>query len=487
MAELNQHTVVNATKWSAISELVAKLVLPITNMVLARLLVPEAFGVVTTITMIVSFAEIFTDAGFQKYLIQHEFEDDIDREQSTTVAFWSNFILSLMLWGVIAVFCESLARLVGNPGLGNVISIACVSIPIAAFSSIQMALYKRDFDFKTLFKVRIAGILMPIVITIPLAIWLRSYWALVIGTIATNLVNAIVLTLYSRWKPRLFYSWSKLKEMLSFSIWSMVEAISIWLTGYIDIFIIGVYLNEYYLGIYKTSMTTVGQITSLITTATTPILFSSLSRIQRDREAFSSMFFKFQKLIGMLIIPLGVGIYCFRDLVTDILLGSQWGEAADFIGLWGLTSAITIVLSHYSSEVYRSLGKPRLSVLAQMLHIIVLYPAMLIAVRYDWEVIYTTRSLVRLQMVIVNLILMHYVVKLSAISMFKNILPSIVASGIMGALGVVVLSLNTSIWSHLLAVFVCVISYFSIVLLFKGERLELVKFIGSLRNKSSIG
>lgn len=487
MAELNQHTVVNATKWSAISELVAKLVLPITNMVLARLLTPDVFGVVATITMIVSFAEIFTDAGFQKYLIQHEFEDDIDREQSTTVAFWSNFILSLMLWGVIAVFCESLARLVGNPGLGNVISIACVSIPIAAFSSIQMALYKRDFDFKTLFKVRIAGILMPIVVTIPLAIWLRSYWALVIGTIATNLVNAIVLTLYSRWKPRLFYSWSKLKEMLSFSIWSMVEAISIWLTGYIDIFIIGVYLNEYYLGIYKTSMTTVGQITSLITTATTPILFSSLSRLQSDREAFSSMFFKFQKLIGMLIIPLGVGIYCFRDLVTDILLGSQWSEAADFIGLWGLTSAITIVLSHYSSEVYRSLGKPRLSVLAQMLHIIVLCPAMLIAVRYDWEVIYTTRSLVRLQAVIVNLILMHYVVKLSAISMFKNILPSIVASGIMGVLGVVVLSLNTSIWSHLLAVFVCVISYFSIVLLFKGERLELVKFIGSLRNKSSIG
>ena len=487
MAELNQHTIVNATKWSAIAEIVAKLVLPITNMVLARLLTPDAFGVVATITMIVSFAEIFTDAGFQKYLIQHEFEDDIDREQSTTVAFWSNFILSLMLWGVIAVFCESLARLVGNPGLGNVISIACVSIPIAAFSSIQMALYKRYFDFKTLFKVRIAGILMPIVITIPLAIWLRSYWALVIGTIATNLVNAIVLTLYSRWKPRLFYSWSKLKEMLSFSIWSMVEAISIWLTGYIDIFIIGVYLNEYYLGIYKTSMTTVGQITSLITTATTPILFSSLSRLQSDREAFSSMFFKFQKLIGMLIIPLGVGIYCFRDLVTDILLGSQWGEAADFIGLWGLTSAITIVLSHYSSEVYRSLGKPRLSVLAQMLHIIVLCPAMLIAVRYDWEVIYTTRSLVRLQMVIVNLILMHYVVKLSAISMFRNILPSIVASGIMGALGVVVLSLNTSIWSHLLAVFVCVISYFSIVLLFKGERLELVKFIGSLRNKSSIG
>lgn len=94
--------IIGATKWSAITEIAAKLILPISNMVLARILTPDAFGVVATISMIVSFAEIFTDAGFQKYLIQHEFEDDTDREQSTNVAFWSNFILSITLWAIIA-------------------------------------------------------------------------------------------------------------------------------------------------------------------------------------------------------------------------------------------------------------------------------------------------------------------------------------------------------------------------------------------------
>ena len=70
-----------ATRWSAITEIVAKLVVPISNMVLARLLTPEAFGVVATLTMVISFAELFTDAGFQKYLIQHEFRDDTDRKR----------------------------------------------------------------------------------------------------------------------------------------------------------------------------------------------------------------------------------------------------------------------------------------------------------------------------------------------------------------------------------------------------------------------
>ena len=81
-----------ATKWSSITEIIAKLIAPITNMILARLLVPEAFGVVATLTMVVSFAEIFTDAGFQKYLVQHEFADEKDLEQSTNVAFGQIFV-----------------------------------------------------------------------------------------------------------------------------------------------------------------------------------------------------------------------------------------------------------------------------------------------------------------------------------------------------------------------------------------------------------
>lgn len=484
MSPLDTNKVVIATKWSAITEIFAKIVSPITSMVLARLLTPEVFGVVATITMIVTFAEIFTDAGFQKYLIQHEFEDDIDREQSTTVAFWNNFILSIFLWSIIALFSEQLAVIVGNPGLGNVISIACISIPIASFSSIQMALYKRDLDFKTLFKVRLAGIIVPIVVTIPLALWLRSYWALVIGTIVTNLVNAIILTVYSKWKPRFYYSWIKFKEMFSFSSWSMIESVSIWLTGYIDIFIIGKYLSEYYLGIYKTSMTTVGQIITLITAATTPILFSSLSRLQNDRQEFESMFFKFQKTVGLLVIPLSIGIFCFRDLVTEILLGSQWGEASNFIGLWALTSGITIVLSHYSSEVYRSMGHPKLSVLAQVLHIIVLCPAMLIAVNYDWDVVYITRALVRLELVLVNLLLMQYVVKISSLKLIKNVVPSFLVSILMGCLATLLLNINSSIWLSLIYVFVCVIFYYIVVRMFKSERDIINSFYSKLlKNK----
>ena len=470
-----------ATKWSTTTEVIAKLITPATSIILARLLTPEAFGVVTTLTMVITFAEIFTDAGFQKYLIQHEFKDAIDLEQSTNVAFWSNLVLSLAIWLLIGIFSDPIALLVGNPGLGYVLTIACVSIPLAAFSSIQMALYKRSLDYKTLFKVRIVGVCVPLLVTLPLAFYLRDFWALIIGTIVSNLVNAILLTIYSCWKPRFYFSFVKLKEMFSFTSWSMIEAISIWLTGYIDIFIIGIYLNEHYLGLYKTSITVVGQIMGLITSATTPILFSALSRLQNDENAFRNLFFRFQKLLGMFIIPMGVGIFCFSDLATKIVLGEQWMEASRFIGLWGLTSALTIVLSHYSSEVYRAKGRPKLSVLAQLLHIVVLWPTVLIAVKYGFEILYTARAIVRLELILVNVIIMFIIIHISPLDMFKNVFVPCVCAFATSFIAVWLLNCNASISWQLISIPLCGIIYFVMIYCFPEGRKEIGLFISKIK------
>ena len=468
MSEILNNKVRTATKWSTVGEVAAKLMTPVSSIVLARLLTPDAFGVVTTLAMIISFAEIFTDAGFQKYLIQHQFVDDKDRDESTNVAFWSNLIMSVAIWVIIAVFSAPLAALVGNPGLGHVLVIACASIPLAAFSSIQMALFKRDLDFKTLAKVRIISTLIPLLVTVPLAFWLRSYWALVIGTITVNLVNAVLLTVFSKWKPRWFFSPDKLKKMLSFTIWSMIEAVSIWLTNYVDVFIVGTALSQYYLGLYKTSSTLVGQLMGLITAITTPILFSALSRLQNEENEFQKLFFKFQKTVSILVIPMGMAIFLFSDLATEILLGDQWTEASGFVGLWGVTSALAIVLSHYSSEVYRAKGLPKLSVLAQVLHIIVLWPTVLIAVRYGFEILYISRSLVRFELIAVNLCIMGIALKMPVGKMLTNIIPACVASCSMVL--VLLLPSADSVWTNMCHVVLATVLYVVVIMLFKEER-----------------
>ena len=279
-----------ASKWSLFTEILTKLMSPVVNMVLARLISPEAFGMVATITMVTSFADIFTDAGFQKYIIQKQVDTETDLDRKTNVAFWTNLMLSIMLWGIITYFRHDIAYLVGNEGLGNAIAIAALSLPLTSFSSIQMARYKRSFDFKTLFFAKLLGIFIPLLVTIPLAFLLRTFWAIVIGNIAVNLSNAILLTARSKWKPNLYYSFSLLKEMISFSLWTLFEQLLGWANLNIGIFIVGRYMSEYYLGLYKTSMATTNQVMLIFVNAFSPVLLSALSRLKDDKNEFNELF-----------------------------------------------------------------------------------------------------------------------------------------------------------------------------------------------------
>lgn len=475
-----------ALAWSTITEVMAKLITPIVNMVLARLLAPEAFGAVATITMVITFAEIFTDAGFQKYIIQHEFNTDEEFDKSTNVAFITNFTVSALFVAVIVLFRNQIASLVGSPGLGDAIAVASFVIILVAFSSIQMARFKRALDFKTLFFVRIGSTIIPLVITVPLAFILRSFWALVIGNLAVNLFNAIVLTIKSSWKPKFFYKFSIFKEMFSFTAWTMLESVLIWLTANIDIFIVGSVLSDYYLGIYKTSMTTISSYMGIITAAIIPVLFSTLSRYQNDEVNFRETFWKFQRYLALIVIPMSIGIVVFRDLVTEILLGEQWKEASGFIGLWGLTSGFIIVFSNISSEVFRAKGNPKLSMLIQVLHMICLVPVVLITVNTSFEILYTCRSLVRLQIIIVAMLLLRFVYKFSISKMLINIIPSAISAIVMGVIGYFLSNINSAIWWQLLSVGICIVAYFTVLLaLFPKTRKEIWDIVSTRKYKNN--
>lgn len=474
---------VYATKWSIITEIAAKIVSPVTNIILARIISPEAFGVVVTVTMIISFADMFTDAGFQKYLVQHEFKDEDEKFKNANVAFVSNFVISIFLWAVIIAFREQIAVLVGNPGLGNVISIACVQLLLTSFSSIQMALYRSEFDFKTIFLVRIVAVCIPFVVTIPLALLGLSYWALIIGAIFMEISNAVILTIKSKWKPYLFYKVKILQEMLSFSIWSLVEAISIWVTTWADVFIIGSSLNQYYLGIYKASTAMVSTIMSLITAAIIPVLFSALSRLQKDTEKFNRMYFNSQRLVSIFVFPLGIGVYLYSDLATKILLGSMWDESSGVIGVWALTSSIVIVFGYFCSEAYRAKGRPKLSFLAQLLHLVVLVPVCIISSKYGfWTLVYI-RAWIRMEAILVDFIIMKYAMDISMGKTLKNVMPTAISALAMGLIGYLLQQLSKGLLWSFVSIIICSFFYFGVLYLFPDMRKQINGVVIRLKGK----
>lgn len=463
-------TLKEATTWSAITEALTKLVLPLQNMILARLLVPEAFGVVAIVTMVTSFAEVFTYAGFQKYLIQSDYKDKQDQHKSANVAFWTNFAMSLIIVIFIFIFRNNLAELLGSPTSGLPIATGSIALLVISLSSIQMALFRREFNFKKLFIVRAFTIIVPLAVAIPLALLGFSYWSIIIATIAKHFVNAVLLTIFSDWQPKFYFSFKRLKEMFSFSSLTIVDGVLIWLTAWVDMFIIGRFFNEYYLGLYRTSISLVNSLMALVTATIVPVLYAALSRLKSDNKEFNNTFLKMQRIVGLILIPIGVGVFLFRDLATTVMLGNQWGEASIIIGIWALVSAARLVLISLNSEAFRAKGKPLIPALMQVIHLAVLIPVCLIFADRGFEQLVIARSVVRIQGLIIGLILMSFVIKVPVSKIIKNIVPIAVSTLIMGAAGYGLLLLGEAIWWQFVAIFICIIVYVASLMLFPQTR-----------------
>ena len=467
--------VLAAAKWSLVTEVLAKLITPVTNIILAHILAPTTFGILATIMMVISFAEMLADAGFQKFLVQYEFESEDEKQKNVSVAFISNIVLAIVLWLIIIIWRDELAILVGNEGLGFPLAIMGAMLPLGAFSSIQMAMYRRSFNFKFLLSIRMITIITPLFISIPMALAGFDYWSLIAGLLAAHLFTAIALCVRQEKLISIYFSSTVFRKMFSFSAWSLAEAFSIWLTAWVDTFIISHFLNAYYLGLYKMPTAIVTTVMAIATSSMAPVLFSALSRHQHNQVEFEKTFLTFQRYMALFLVPLGVGMFVYQDFIVEILLGPQWKLAGIVLGSWALSSSLVTAISYLISEAFRAKGMPNISFLAQMAHLFVLIPVIYVCVQYDFTTFVYARSIVRVQMIAVLLYLLAIYVGMNAWLVIRNIKSYIIASAVVGTGSYVLLHLHNSMIWTIFCICISLILYLVVLYLFPTERIILTK------------
>lgn len=206
----------HALKWSFASELAAKAIQPVVFIVLARLLTPEDFGVMTAAMMVIAFSQIFWEAGMGKALIQRQ----TDIEEAANAAFFINIALGFGIAGVLYLFAEPIAQtFFQDDRVTAVLQVMTLQVLLGALSSIQTALLQKEMGFKKLFWVRFATVSLPGLASIPLAWNGMGYWALVAGNLIGQLVQAIMLWRISPWRPKLNTDTAVTKEISEFGAW----------------------------------------------------------------------------------------------------------------------------------------------------------------------------------------------------------------------------------------------------------------------------
>lgn len=481
---MDKKVIIDSTKWSVVSEFLSKLASPLANIFLARLLAPEVFGLVTSFTMVTAFAEIFTDSGFQKYIVQHEFEDEEELEKNINVAFIVNFIFSILIWLVIFLTRHVIGRVIGCEGYGNEIAVISLLIPLKGLSSIQNALFQRQFMFKQLAPIRFITSLIPVVVTIPLAVFFRNVWALIIGNLVKEVVMATLLTVKSTWKPKLFFRLKYLKMMFSECMWLMIDSLLIWVTAYASVFIVNHMFDAYYTGLYKTGVNTIQPYISLLYMIIHPVLFAALSRLQNDVSERNKVFYDYQRYVSYVIIPVGACVFVYGDLVTLFLLGKNWKECILLISLTGLISPINMLIGQFNSVFFRAAGKPRIAAMVQGVYCCFLVAILIWAANYDFTVLSIVGGTVNILYCVISSVALTKCSNINVLTVMKNIMPAFVSSSVMIIVVLFIRRVFPKFFiSQLITVFFAIVIYITVLYIFREPR-QLIKSFLRGRKKS---
>lgn len=464
-------------KWSTITEICVKLITPILNAILARILLPEAFAPLATVTMIISLGEIFVESGFKKYLIQHKFESDEEYKNALDVALWTNVAFASFVWLLIAVFSKPLATFLGNSEIWQAIMISGVILPIHGVIGVLSSKLHKDLKFKKLFLVRLTTALIPLFVTIPLAILGLDYWSLIIGNIAYVVAWLIVLVIISKYKFRLYYSITVLKEMLKCGVWTLLDGMAVWLTTWIDSFIIARYMNEYYLGMYKNSLSTVNTLFSIVMSAIGPVLFVGLSKLQGDDEKFSSFFNSTQRTLAMVLIPLGVGVLLYKDFAVQVLFGNNWLEAANIVGIVAFTTALRMVFVSICSDAYRAKGKFKIPLILQIVDICLIVPICVLSAKEGfWNLVYA-RAFIKLDLIIPELIIMKYALNIDVVNQLKKLLPIFGGTILMTGVCLLLKLVSSAVVWNVFSIIIAIVIYGAFLIIIPSSRKDLKDLI----------
>jgi O-antigen/teichoic acid export membrane protein len=344
----------SAIKWSFLSELAAKAVVPLVFVILARLLTPEDYGVAAAATIFISFCQMFWDYGLGKAVIQYQGE----RVSAANAAFWVNIFLGILLALLVVVLADTMAeRLFHDARVAPVLQVLSLQLLLSAAASVPTALLQKDMRFKPLFWVRLLTVAGPAVISIPLAALGAGYWALVAGTLAGQFLQLPLLWRLNTWRPSFAFDWTVARRLGGFSGWVMLSGLSAWFYLWADSLIVGTQLGAHELGLYRTGNAFVTMIYSFLFAPLLPVLYSHFSEIQHDHARVNQILSKVVRTITLTALPVAFLLFAFGDQISGFIFGQRWEGIGVVVAIMALTHGYAWTVG-VNGEVYRAVGRP---------------------------------------------------------------------------------------------------------------------------------
>jgi O-antigen/teichoic acid export membrane protein len=340
----------------------------ISTIILARLLVPEDFGIIAMAMSMIAGVELLTAVGLEIVLIQHPDPKDYHFRS----AFTANVFLGILAGAAVALLAEPISAFFNEPRLVPVMWVLAASAVIHGFENIYTTWFQKDLEFQRDFLHRFVPRLLSFFVTVPLAFYLRSYWALVAGMLFASVASVLYGYYLRPAMPR--FGLKGLKDLLGFSKWLFVSNLLAYgIVRGTDI-IIGRTLGSFGLG----SFTLANDIATMPTTQlTAPInraVFPGYSKMAHDLALLRNGFLDVSGIIAAVVLPAAIGIAAVSDIIVPVVLGDKWLHVIPLIKLLAFYGAIVCLLTNVG-PLFNAMARPYWMTYLQILGLSILLPS----------------------------------------------------------------------------------------------------------------
>ncbi len=309
--------------WSFVSQGGKQVSSLIITAVLARLLSPSDFGIVGMAVVFTGFGDVFKDLGLSKALIQKQ---DIDNSHLYS-AFWINIGFGLLLTSVIILISPLIALFYNKPELKPILIVLSFNFIISSLTIIHQTILTKEMDFRSLTIRDIVAIAGSGAVGIILAYKGFGVWSLVFQMLSYTILNSFLLWKLSEWRPKIFFSYSAIKDMLHFSINFTGFNIVNYLARNMDYLLIGKFLGPQALGLYTIAHKLMMFPLQNISWVITKVLFPAFSKIHNDLERLKRVYLVIIRSISYISFPLMAGLFIVAPEFVNVVFGPKWAGA----------------------------------------------------------------------------------------------------------------------------------------------------------------
>jgi O-antigen/teichoic acid export membrane protein len=350
--------------------------------VLARLLVPDDFGLVALAGVFVALAQLLVDQGLGDALIQRR---EVTRSHIDT-AFWVAVATGSLLAAGGIVLAIPIAAALRQPALQPILQVLSLTLVLAAPTSIQIALLRRELAFRSLAMRAIAAAAGGGAVGVTLAFLGFGAWALVGQQLAGAALSVLILWRVTPWRPSRQFSAKHFRELFSFGINVVGSDILAFFSRNSDNLLIGVVLGTTPLGFYAVAYRIMEVSQTALVNIARRITFPAFSRLQHDHSRMRSAYFRVTRVAGVVILPTYLALALIAPELTVAVFGARWAQSGSVAAILFLIGPV-LAVGAFNDSLLNAAGHPEVVLRFRFITTVVNVLGFLIAVPFGIPVV----------------------------------------------------------------------------------------------------